>query len=144
MQAIALGRMSLIDANPTARPAAFHRWKRGLTRLLLTRLVLTVVLALSWLGCPTMVRAEDSAEIGGQLFQNHCAGCHVHGGNIIHRNKTLKLAALTRAGLTSPEAIAAVAAAGIGQMGGYGAVLGADGPAAVGAWVWDQAQRGWP
>jgi cytochrome c6 len=144
MQAIALGRMSLIDANPTARPAAFHRWKRGLTRLLLTRLVLTVVLALSWLGCPTMVRAEDSAEIGGQLFQNHCAGCHVHGGNIIRRNKTLKLAALTRAGLTSPEAIAAVAAAGIGQMGGYGAVLGADGPAAVGAWVWDQAQRGWP
>jgi cytochrome c6 len=106
--------------------------------------LLTVVLALSLLGCPTMVRAEDSAEIGGQLFQNHCAGCHVHGGNIIRRNKTLKLAALTRAGLTSPEAIAAVAAAGIGQMGGYGAVLGADGPAAVGAWVWDQAQRGWP
>lgn len=81
---------------------------------------------------------------GAQLFQQHCAGCHVNGGNIIRRGKTLKLAALERQGLASPEAIAAIAAAGVGQMSGYAAVLGDDGAQQVAAWVWQQAQAGWP
>jgi len=41
-------------------------------------------------------------------------------------------------------AIARVAAEGQGQMGGYGAVLGDQGAIQVGAWVWQQAQAGWP
>lgn len=81
---------------------------------------------------------------GALLFENHCAGCHLNGGNIIRRGKTLKLAALERQGLASPEAIAQVAAAGIGQMSGYGAALGNGGPEAVAAYVWQQAQVGWP
>lgn len=81
---------------------------------------------------------------GAELFENHCAGCHVNGGNIIRRGKTLKLAALERQGLASAEAIAQVAAAGRGQMGGYGAVLGEGGPEAVADYVWQQAQNGWP
>jgi len=81
---------------------------------------------------------------GAQLFELHCAGCHVNGGNIIRRGKTLKLAALERENRASEEAIAAIAAAGVGQMSGYGEVLGEQGTAEVAAWVWQQALAGWP
>ena len=37
-----------------------------------------------------------------------------------------------------------LAAAGIGQMDGYAAVLGDGGAEAVAAYVWQQAQAGWP
>jgi cytochrome c6 len=86
--------------------------------------------------------AADSQ--GEALFAQHCSGCHVNGGNIIRRGKTLKLAALQRQHIDGPEAIAAIAVGGIGQMGGYGAVLGDDGPEAVAAYVWQQALAGWP
>lgn len=81
---------------------------------------------------------------GGSLFGAHCAGCHLQGGNIIRRGKTLKMAALERNGIASPEAIAAIAAGGVGQMGGYAQSLGEGGPEAVAAWVWQQALNGWP
>ena len=81
---------------------------------------------------------------GAQLFEQHCAGCHVNGGNILRRGKTLKLAALERYGRADPAVIASIAAAGVGQMGGYAAVLGEGGPEAVAEWVWQQAQAGWP
>ena len=66
------------------------------------------------------------------------------GGNVIRRGKTLRLAALRRAGLQSGADVARVAALGQGQMGGYGDVLGAGGPEAVGDWVWEQALADWP
>lgn len=97
--------------------------------------MLTVVV----LATPGQAQAD-----GGQLFEQHCAGCHVNGGNIIRRGRTLKLAALERNGVADPEAIARIAAAGIGQMGGYASQLGDGGPEAVAAWVWQQAQAGWP
>ena len=81
---------------------------------------------------------------GAELFSQHCAGCHLNGGNIIRRGKTLRLAALERQGLASPEAIAAIARNGVGQMSGYGAVLGDAGVEQVADWVWQQAQLGWP
>lgn len=81
---------------------------------------------------------------GAALFEAHCAGCHVHGGNIIRRGRTLKLAALERNGITSASAVAVIAANGLGQMGGYGPVLGPAGPEQVGAYVWQQALLGWP
>ncbi len=81
---------------------------------------------------------------GAELFQLHCAGCHVNGGNIIRRGKTLKLAALERQGVASEQAIAAIVAGGQGQMSGYGAVLGEQGTQEVAAWVWQQALAGWP
>jgi cytochrome c6 len=80
---------------------------------------------------------------GEQLFEAHCAGCHINGGNILRRGKTLKLAALHRNGIEGPELIATIAAAGIGQMGGYGEVLGEGGPELVGEWVWQQALANW-
>ena len=86
----------------------------------------------------------QAAADGPRLFDAHCAGCHVNGGNIIRRGKTLRLAALERQGVASEAAIAAIAAGGVGQMSGYGGVLGEDGVAAVAAWVWQQAQADWP
>jgi cytochrome c6 len=68
----------------------------------------------------------------------------VGGGNIIRRGRTLKLQALQRHGLDSAEAIATVAAGGLGQMSGYREALGGDGGAEdVAAWVWQQALQGW-
>ncbi len=110
--------------------------------------LLAVLLPLLLVFWPGAAWGSDAAawgsDDGAALFSQHCAGCHVNGGNIIRRGKTLKLAALERQGLASPEAIAAIAAAGVGQMGGYGAVLGEPGVEQVAAYVWQQAQAGWP
>jgi cytochrome c6 len=81
---------------------------------------------------------------GARLFESHCAGCHIGGGNILRRGKTLRLAALHRNGINGPAEIAAIAAGGIGQMSGYASVLGEDGPAEVADWVWRQALEDWP
>jgi cytochrome c6 len=81
---------------------------------------------------------------GGRLFANTCAGCHLNGGNIVRRDRTLKLKALQRRGIDGPEAIARIAAEGIGRMDGYAKVLGPDGPEKVGAWAWKQALENWP
>jgi cytochrome c6 len=81
---------------------------------------------------------------GGRLFANTCAGCHLNGGNIVRRDRTLKIKALQRRGIDDPEAIARIAAEGIGRMDGYAKVLGPDGPEKVGAWVWKQALENWP
>lgn len=104
----------------------------------------------AWLLCAlvfaNVLPAQASAAVqepGAVLFEQHCVGCHVNGGNVIRRGKTLKLEALTRQGLASPEAIAQIAASGIGQMSGYSEVLGTDGAETVGHWVWQQAQLGW-
>lgn len=121
------------------RQLALARWmpRRPLIGWALALVVtLTAVLSL-----PATARASASGET---LFQNHCAGCHLNGGNILRRSKTLKLAALQRQGIASETAIAAIAANGIGQMDGYADPLGEGGPEAVAAWVWNQAQAGWP
>ena len=68
----------------------------------------------------------------------------MNGGNIIRRGKTLRMSALERQGLASPDAIAAVIQAGLGQMSSYGSVLGDDGVQQVATWVWQQAELGWP
>jgi cytochrome c6 len=81
---------------------------------------------------------------GAVLFQNHCAGCHLNGGNVIRRNKTLKRQDLLREGVKGAADVARIAANGKGQMSGYAKVLGEGGPDAVGAWVWKQAELGWP
>jgi len=105
-------------------------------------LVSAVVAALVF--WPTPAWAAPGQSNGAQLFQAHCVGCHVGGGNVMRRSKTLKLAALQRNGITSAQAVALIAENGVGRMGGYGSVLGEGGPEAVGTYVWAQAQAGWP
>ena len=88
--------------------------------------------------------ADSPARLdGATLFSQHCAGCHINGGNIIRRGKNLKLATLQRQGLDSVEAIARIAREGVGQMGGYSDVLGEDGDQVVATWVLDQALNAW-
>ncbi len=81
--------------------------------------------------------------LGEHLFVKHCAGCHINGGNIIRRNKTLKLKDLHKNGIDTPEAIAKIAREGIGSMSGYKDVLGEKGEEIVAKWVWDQSQNAW-
>jgi cytochrome c6 len=92
---------------------------------------------------PQCALAEDQSSQGAVLFEQHCAACHINGGNIIRRGKTLKLAALERRGLASVDAIAEIAAHGIGQMSGYQDALGPDGDQLVAEWIWTQAQNAW-
>ncbi len=80
---------------------------------------------------------------GEKLFKQNCSGCHINGGNIIRRGKTLKLSALKRNGLDNPDAIAKVAREGIGIMSGYKELLGEGGDIEVAKWVWNQAQKAW-
>jgi len=111
--------------------------RQGLLQTLIRGFLLLGIVLVWW--SPAPVRAD-----GAQLFTQHCAGCHVNGGNIIRRGRTLKLAALERQGLASSEAIARIASGGLGQMSGYGEQLGENGAAEVAEWVWQQAQLGWP
>ena len=120
---------------------------RRVQQLLVWFLLLFSTLLLLVCAGPAMAEGaqlDASRLAGAQLFDQHCAGCHVNGGNIIRRGKTLQLKALERQGLGSAEAIAAIAANGIGQMSGYGAVLGGEGVDQVSSWVWQQALAGWP
>ncbi len=135
-------------------------WRqRGGAGVLLAILLSTLLAAVVWavvVGLQLLVAAPALADSpppgdatppiasGAELFGNHCVGCHINGGNIIRRGKTLRLAALERNGIDGPGPIAAIAAAGRGQMAGYGAVLGEGGAEAVATYVWEQAQLDWP
>ena len=102
-------------------------------------IVCVAVLALITGAMPALA----SINSGEQIFHQHCSGCHVNGGNIIRRSRTLKLAALQRHGVEGPDAIAAIAREGIGQMSSYGDVLGDGDDVLVAEWIWQQAQNAW-
>jgi len=91
---------------------------------------------------PTQLIALE-ANVGKDLFRNHCAGCHINGGNIIRRTKNLKISSLKKNGINDPEAIAKIASQGIGMMDGYKDQLGDNGDQIVANWVWEQAQKAW-
>jgi len=121
-----------------------QRMLRGLVVLILG---IVLIWALFWppaaWGLPGDMPSPLASD-GQHLFENHCSGCHLNGGNVVRRGRTLKLAALQRNGITGPVEVARIAAAGVGRMGGYGSVLGESGAEAVGRWVWQQALTGWP
>ena len=108
-----------------------NRWIPG---LLITLLILLMA--------PGLGNTAGSSE-GAELFQQHCAACHINGGNIIRRGKNLKLKALERQGIASVDAIAQIAREGVGQMSGYGELLGPGGDQIVAEWIWEQAQKAW-
>tara|TARA_Y100001968_G_scaffold3728_1_gene3249 strand:- start:389 stop:784 length:396 start_codon:yes stop_codon:yes gene_type:complete len=80
---------------------------------------------------------------GEQIFIQHCSGCHIKGGNIIRRNKTLKMSSLKRNGIDSPEEIAKIARFGTGSMNGYEKVLNEEVAQVVANWIWEQSQNAW-
>lgn len=85
----------------------------------------------------------DSSVQAAQIFEVHCAGCHVKGGNIVRRGKTLKLKALEKNQVDSLEAIAQLVTNGKGIMSAYDERLTADEIQAVSAYVLAQAKAGW-
>lgn len=115
----------------------FKSCSLSLARYLTLGLVL-VVLILS----PVSVRA-DNLKLGATVFQAHCEGCHVNGGNILHRGKNLKLAALKRNGYDSIEAVQAIVSQGKNNMSSFRDRLSPEEIAAVSDYVLTQAEANW-
>ena len=86
--------------------------------------------------------AADLAN-GEAVFQIHCVGCHVNGGNIVRRGKTLKLKALQKNRMDSIEAITEIVTHGKNNMSAYGDRLSEQEIQNVAAYVLEQAQQGW-
>ncbi len=103
----------------------------------LSGLLFVITIALPY---PAFATNLDS---GAQLFEVHCVGCHINGGNIVRRGKTLKLAALKRNGYETVEAIATIVANGKANMSAYKDRLTSPEIEDVSAYVWEQAQKGW-
>lgn len=82
-------------------------------------------------------------ESGAQVFEVHCVGCHINGGNIVRRGKNLKLKTLQRNKVDSIEAIGQIVANGKGIMSAYGDRLTPQEIEAVAAYVLEQAEQGW-
>lgn len=135
---------------PEERPAgsAADSAAAGLARRIALVLALLAIALMALLWSPPAWGASSTDVVvlqrGARLFDNHCAGCHVNGGNVIRRSKTLRRQDLLREGVNNAADVARIAADGKGQMSGYGKVLGEGGADAVGAWVWKQAELGWP
>ena len=110
---------------------------------ILIRLSLLIGLIIFPLFCYPLSSSSIEENRGKDLFYMHCAGCHIKGGNIIRRNKTLKIKDLNRNGIDGPTTIAKIAKEGIGSMSGYKDVLGERGDQIVATWIWEQAQNAW-
>lgn len=80
---------------------------------------------------------------GAKLFEVHCAGCHINGGNIVRRNKTLKLKALERNGYNTIDAITTIVANGKANMSAYKNRLSDTEIVDVSTYVLEQAKQGW-
>ena len=80
---------------------------------------------------------------GSQLFETHCIGCHAGGGNILKWGKNLKLKALHNNKVDSVETIAALVAAGKGNMSAYATKMTPVEIETVSLYVLDQAAKDW-
>ena len=109
--------------------------KQLLTVVLMTLSVLTITLS------PPAL-AADTAN-GAQVFSVQCAGCHVNGGNIVSRGKTLKQKALKKYGMDSIDAIAYLVANGKNNMSAFKDRLSDQQIEDVAAYVLGQAEKGW-
>lgn len=78
------------------------------------------------------------------LFEAHCAGCHLNGGNIIRRGKNLKLKALQQNKVDTAAAIATLITNGKNNMSAYRDKLSPVEIQALAQYVLAQAQKGWP
>jgi cytochrome c6 len=106
-------------------------------------IVLVSSFLFAWAGvtsCPVLAANLTS---GTEIFQVHCAGCHLKGGNIVRRNKTLKLKALERNRVNTLEAIASLVAQGKNNMPAYGDRLSPDQIQIVSKYVLEQAEQKW-
>lgn len=80
---------------------------------------------------------------GAKIFEFHCAGCHLNGGNIVRRGKNLKQKALKKYGMDSIDAIANIVTNGKNNMSAYKDRLNEQQILDVSAYVLEQAQKDW-
>jgi cytochrome c6 len=107
---------------------------------LLTSVLVTFLLLVSTLTFPA--NAVDTAN-GEQIFSVHCAGCHINGGNIVRRGKTLKKQALKKYGMDSIEAVTSIVTNGKNNMSAYKDRLTEQQIQDVAVYVIEQAEKGW-
>lgn len=109
------------------------------------RLIIALLLTATFLLSPLFTAAVAAAELdsGAQVFEAQCIGCHINGGNIVRRGKTLKLKALQRNGMDSIEAITAIVTNGKGNMSAYKDRLTEQQIQDVAAYVLDRAEKNW-
>jgi cytochrome c6 len=88
------------------------------------------------------VLAADSVN-GAKIFNIQCAGCHLNGGNIIRRNKTLKLKALQRNNVDSLDKIIALVNNGKGNMSAFKERLTSQEIENVATYILEQAANNW-
>ena len=100
---------------------------------------LLTLLLLVAIAFPPPAIAADAAK----LFEFHCSGCHINGGNIVRRGKNLKLKTLQRDQMATIDAIATLVTHGKGNMSAYADRLTASEIQQVSAYVLEQAQKGW-
>ncbi|MBD1824923.1 c-type cytochrome [Cyanobacteria bacterium FACHB-DQ100] len=91
--------------------------------------------------CATPAWAAEPS--GAKLFEVQCAGCHVNGGNIVRRGKTLKLKALEKNGYSTVDAIASIITNGKGNMSAYKDRLSETEIQTVAQYVLDRASQNW-
>ncbi len=114
------------------KPMGWQRW-----------LMMGLAVVLVW-AVPYSPSVWAATTAGSQLFEQQCAGCHVNGGNIVRRNKTLKLKALQKNQVDTVETIAALITNGKGNlMSAYRDRLSAEEITTLASYVLEQAQHGW-
>ncbi len=117
----------------------FQNLVLGIKWALLTLLLMLTLLTIAPIP-PAL--AADTAN-GAKIFSVQCAGCHINGGNIVRRNKTLKQKALNKYGVASQQAIAYLVKNGKNNMPAYQERLSEQQIEDVSAYVLEQADKGW-
>ncbi|MBD2211781.1 c-type cytochrome [Nostoc linckia FACHB-104] len=107
----------------------------------LIKLLLIICLSFTSFFAPS-ASAADTVN-GAQIFDVHCAGCHINGGNIIRRGKTLKKKALKKYGMDSLEAISSIVTNGKNNMSAYKDRLTPEQIQDVAAYVLEQSEKDW-
>jgi cytochrome c6 len=106
----------------------------------LLAIALTALITFAGLLYSPMALAVDD---GASVFEAHCAGCHINGGNIVRRGKNLKLKTLQKNQMDSLEAIALIVSNGKNNMSAYKNRLSEQQIQAVAAYVLEQAKQDW-
>jgi len=113
------------------------------------RLIQSLWLKVVLLSCLLLLRVGVNPALavnlpeGAKLFEVHCAGCHVNGGNIVRRGKNLKLKTLEKNGYGTVEAIAEIVTNGKANMSAYRDRLTPEQIEIVSAYVLERANQAW-
>ncbi len=107
------------------------------------KLIFILASAIAFLILATPPALATSTRETATLFTNNCAGCHINGGNIVRRNKSLRSNALKKFGMDSTDAIAQLIKNGQYAMPAYKGRLTQQQNVDVSAYVLEQAAQGW-